>query len=133
MDMGLHPSSKCSIVQQSLGDHDLPMSGTSAWHLPATVPIIAWECHADSCAPSQWLHQDETALQLAAEKRAAVVMADGAFAELAQTAVQGFAAGWEIPVTVLPTSKYVHLSDGNQNQGLLPWRDDCTLGANNVS
>jgi len=43
-------------------------------------------------------------LQLAAEKRAAVIMADGAFAELAQTAVQGFAAGWEIPVTVLPAS-----------------------------
>lgn len=44
-------------------------------------------------------------MQLAAEKRAAVVMADRAFAELAQTAVQGFAAGWEIPITVLPTSQ----------------------------
>ncbi len=34
-------------------------------------------------------------------------MADGAFAELAQTAVQGFAAGWEIPVTVTHSSRYV--------------------------
>jgi len=59
---------------------------------------------AGSNSAPQALHQDKTALQLAAEKRAAVIMADGAFVELAQTAVQGFAAGWEIPVTVLPAS-----------------------------
>ena len=47
------------------------------------------------------------ALQLAAEKRAAIVMADGAFAELAQTAVPGFAAGWEIPVSVGQSSRCV--------------------------
>lgn len=62
-------------------------------------------CDAGSSAPSRWLHEDKVALQLAAEKRAAVVMADGAFAELAQTAVQGFAAGWEIPVIVAPASR----------------------------
>ena len=51
------------------------------------------------------LHEDGTALSLAAEKRAAIVMEGCAFSALAQTAVQGFAAGWEIPVTVLPADK----------------------------
>ena len=69
--------------------------------------MTAWRCDAESSAPLRLLHQDDVALQLAAKKRAAVVMADGAFAELAQTAVPGFAAGWEIPVTVLLSSRHV--------------------------
>lgn len=32
-------------------------------------------------------------------------MEDSAFGALAQTAVQGFAAGWEIPVTILPADR----------------------------
>ena len=95
------------------------------WNRWARVPRPCWAirifrayghsgkrkpCDAGSSAPSRWLHEDKVALQLAAEKRAAVVMADGAFAELAQTAVQGFAAGWEIPVTISPSSGYVNHS-----------------------
>ena len=59
--------------------------------------------HSSQLTP---LHKDGTALRLAAEKRAAVVMEGCAFSALAQTAVQGFAAGWEIPVTVLPADRF---------------------------
>ncbi|CAL5228540.1 g11694 [Coccomyxa viridis] len=83
-----------------------PPSGHTA--VPLDRPYMP---KGDSSGASRWLHQDEIALQLAAEKRAAVVMADGAFAELAQTAVQGFAAGWEIPVIVTPS-----ISTGDSQQ-----------------
>ena len=68
------------------------------------VPVLMGACtptagHGSELAP---LHKDGTALCLAAEKRAAVVMEGGAFGALAQTAVPGCAAGWEIPVAALP-------------------------------
>ena len=67
---------------------------------PHSGPFIAGD--SGRLAP---LHKDGTALSLAAEKRAAVVMEGSAFGALAQTAVQGFAAGWEIPVTCLPADR----------------------------
>lgn len=57
---------------------------------------------ADQTAlPKVALHEDECAVGLAVEKRAAAVISASAFSVLARTFPPALSAGWEIPVDVV--------------------------------
>lgn len=52
--------------------------------------------------PKQALHEDATALGLAAEKGAAAVISASAFSALARMFPPAQSPGWEIPVDIVP-------------------------------
>ncbi|KAK9902171.1 hypothetical protein WJX75_006859 [Coccomyxa subellipsoidea] len=55
-------------------------------------------------SPKQALHEDDRAMCLAAEKRAAAVISASTFSALARTFPPALSAGWEIPVDVVALS-----------------------------
>ncbi|BDA51105.1 probable little elongation complex subunit 2 at C-terminar half [Coccomyxa sp. Obi] len=67
--------------------------------------------------PKQALHEDATALGLAAEKGAAAVMTASAFSALARTFPPAQSPGWEVPVDIVPLQPNLSSSGAGAAEG----------------